>query len=214
MSYPLRSFSTNLGLPYTALSQFINTEVQSTKDVLTHHLPQTCPWAADKVPRTEAQLQCSSQEGCLHWLQHWHASPVILDIKQVLGFRFLAWLWERKRQCDTEVSKTRTQCQGSKQLRERPGVVSQGLSQVCADPREGRRALDEPPSLGLWGPPHYYSLLSKWGFYFCCKASDAFQSPCCLLEEGWDFVFYPGSSELLKGGSSRLLGARGTACQS
>ena len=64
-----------------------------------------------------------------------------------------------------------------------------------------------PPRLCQPGHPHYYSFLSKRGFYFCCKVLDAFQSPDSSPLEGcWDFIFYSGSSRMLGGwggGSSR-----------
>ena len=57
-----------------------------------------------------------------------------------------------------------------------------------------------PPRLCQPGRPHYYSFLSKRGFYFCCKALDAFQSPDSSPLEGcWDFIFYSGSSRMLGG---------------
>lgn len=103
---------------------------------------------------------------------------------------------------------TRTQCQGRKQsTRSAQTLAGIGWEQGIGT---------SPPSLCQPGSPHYYSFLSKRGFYFCCKALDAFQPPDSSPLEGcWDFIFYSGSSRMLGGwgwGVIQTPGARDKHC--
>lgn len=93
-----------------------------------------------------------------------------------------------------------------------PGLYRPWLADVGWE----QRIETSPPRLCQPGRPHYYSFLSKRGFYFCCKVLDAFQSPDSSPLEGcWDFIFYSGSSRMLGGwgrGVIQMPGVRDKHC--